>query len=114
MYRAASLMRKQNVQAALAEINRIFGFKLALECLELRARGKDYMYISNSDDEAYSAGRYRGVNYSILGSSDVVTEVMSSTHPKQGPSPTSRYNCSWLSIKHAIEHKDEEKSNEAK
>ncbi|KAL5712522.1 ETO1-like protein 1 [Ranunculus cassubicifolius] len=36
MYRAASLMRKQNVQAALAEINRILGFKLALECLELR------------------------------------------------------------------------------
>lgn len=36
MYRAASLMRKQNVQAALAEINRVLGFKLALECLELR------------------------------------------------------------------------------
>ncbi|XP_077239818.1 ETO1-like 1 [Tasmannia lanceolata] len=36
MYRAASLMRKQDVQAALAEINRILGFKLALECLELR------------------------------------------------------------------------------
>ncbi|KAA8550824.1 hypothetical protein F0562_002508 [Nyssa sinensis] len=36
MYRAASLMRKQNVQAALAEINQILGFKLALECLELR------------------------------------------------------------------------------
>ncbi|CAA2987098.1 ETO1 1 [Olea europaea subsp. europaea] len=36
MYRAASLMRKQNVQAALAEINRILGFKLALKCLELR------------------------------------------------------------------------------
>uniref|UniRef100_A0A5B6Z829 Putative ETO1-like protein 1 n=1 Tax=Davidia involucrata TaxID=16924 RepID=A0A5B6Z829_DAVIN len=36
MYRAASLMRKQNVQAALAEINQIIGFKLALECLELR------------------------------------------------------------------------------
>ncbi|XP_043696127.1 ETO1-like protein 1 [Telopea speciosissima] len=36
MYRAASFMRKQNVQAALAEINRILGFKLALECLELR------------------------------------------------------------------------------
>ncbi|KAG6703519.1 hypothetical protein I3843_07G085100 [Carya illinoinensis] len=36
MYRAASLMRTQNVQAALAEINRILGFKLALECLELR------------------------------------------------------------------------------
>ncbi|OMP04919.1 BTB/POZ-like protein [Corchorus olitorius] len=36
MYRAASLMIKQNVQAALAEINRVLGFKLALECLELR------------------------------------------------------------------------------
>ncbi|KAE8009778.1 hypothetical protein FH972_006194 [Carpinus fangiana] len=36
MYRAASLMRKQNAQAALAEINRVLGFKLALECLELR------------------------------------------------------------------------------
>ena len=36
MYRAASLMRKQNVQAALAEINQVLGFKLALECLELR------------------------------------------------------------------------------
>ena len=36
MYRAASLMRVENVQAALAEINRILGFKLALECLELR------------------------------------------------------------------------------
>lgn len=36
MYRAASLMRRQNVQAALAEINRILGFKLAMECLELR------------------------------------------------------------------------------
>ncbi|KAJ4848092.1 ETO1-like protein 1 [Turnera subulata] len=36
MYRAASLMREQNVQAALAEINRVLGFKLALECLELR------------------------------------------------------------------------------
>ncbi|GMY16791.1 ETO1-like protein 1 [Fagus crenata] len=36
MYRAASSMRKQNVQVALAEINRVLGFKLALECLELR------------------------------------------------------------------------------
>ncbi|XP_073040672.1 ETO1-like protein 1 [Primulina eburnea] len=36
MYRAASLMRKPDVQAALAEINRVLGFKLALECLELR------------------------------------------------------------------------------
>ncbi|TXG63714.1 hypothetical protein EZV62_010708 [Acer yangbiense] len=36
MYRAASLMMKQNVEDALAEINRVLGFKLALECLELR------------------------------------------------------------------------------
>ncbi|GLT77082.1 hypothetical protein SLA2020_487000 [Shorea laevis] len=36
MYRAASLMKKQNVKAALTEINRVLGFKLALECLELR------------------------------------------------------------------------------
>lgn len=36
MYRASSLMRKQEAEAAIAEINRILGFKLALECLELR------------------------------------------------------------------------------
>ncbi|WOK99428.1 hypothetical protein Cni_G08140 [Canna indica] len=36
MYRAASLMRKQDAKLALAEINRILGFKLSLECLELR------------------------------------------------------------------------------
>ncbi|KAL6968274.1 ETO1-like protein 1 [Sarracenia purpurea var. burkii] len=36
MYRAASLMKKQNIQASLAEVNRVLGFKLALECLELR------------------------------------------------------------------------------
>ncbi|KAK4776463.1 hypothetical protein SAY86_005151 [Trapa natans] len=36
MYRAASLMMKQDVQGALSEINQILGFKLALECLELR------------------------------------------------------------------------------
>ncbi|KAL2507761.1 ETO1-like protein 1 [Forsythia ovata] len=36
MFRAASLMMKHDVQSALAEINRILGFKLALECLELR------------------------------------------------------------------------------
>ncbi|KAK9747714.1 hypothetical protein RND81_02G010900 [Saponaria officinalis] len=36
MYRAASLMRKQEGQAAITEINRVLGFKLALECLELR------------------------------------------------------------------------------
>ncbi|KAI4364075.1 hypothetical protein MLD38_020214 [Melastoma candidum] len=36
MYRAASLMRKQDVQGALTEINRVLGFKLSLKCLELR------------------------------------------------------------------------------
>ncbi|XP_021843505.1 ETO1-like protein 1 isoform X2 [Spinacia oleracea] len=36
MYRAASLMRKQEAEAAIGEINRVLGFKLALECLELR------------------------------------------------------------------------------
>ncbi|KAH1194940.1 ETO1-like protein 1 [Glycine max] len=36
MYRAATLMRTQNAHAALAEINRILGFKLSLECLEIR------------------------------------------------------------------------------
>ncbi|KAK6940770.1 Tetratricopeptide repeat [Dillenia turbinata] len=36
MYRSASLMRRQDVQAALSEINRVLGFKLALKCLELR------------------------------------------------------------------------------
>lgn len=36
MYRAASLMRKQDSKLALIEINQILGFKLALECLELR------------------------------------------------------------------------------
>ncbi|GER24869.1 ETO1-like 1 [Striga asiatica] len=36
MYRAAFFMRKHDVQSALDEINRVLGFKLALECLELR------------------------------------------------------------------------------
>ncbi|KAK4492508.1 hypothetical protein RD792_003319 [Penstemon davidsonii] len=36
MYRAASLMRKRDFELALVEINRVLGFKLALECLELR------------------------------------------------------------------------------
>ncbi|TVU25060.1 hypothetical protein EJB05_27536 [Eragrostis curvula] len=36
MFRAATLMKKQSVEAALMEINRILGFKLVLECLELR------------------------------------------------------------------------------
>ncbi|PNT76920.1 hypothetical protein BRADI_1g55640v3 [Brachypodium distachyon] len=36
MYRAASLMRKKDPRLALEEINRLLGFKLALECLELR------------------------------------------------------------------------------
>ncbi|XP_006658331.1 ETO1-like protein 1 [Oryza brachyantha] len=36
MYRATSLMRKKDARLALEEINRLLGFKLALECLELR------------------------------------------------------------------------------
>lgn len=36
MYRAAHFMKKQNVESALKEVNRVLGFKLALECLELR------------------------------------------------------------------------------
>jgi tetratricopeptide (TPR) repeat protein len=36
MYRAASLMRKKDAKLALEEINRLLGFKVALECLELR------------------------------------------------------------------------------
>lgn len=36
MYRAASLMRKKDAKHALEEINRLLGFKVALECLELR------------------------------------------------------------------------------
>jgi tetratricopeptide (TPR) repeat protein len=36
MYRAASMMRKKDAKLALEEINRLLGFKLALECLELR------------------------------------------------------------------------------
>ncbi|KAK3124588.1 hypothetical protein QOZ80_7BG0588900 [Eleusine coracana subsp. coracana] len=36
MFRAASLMRKKDAKLALEEINRLLGFKLALECLELR------------------------------------------------------------------------------
>ncbi|CAL9077684.1 unnamed protein product [Musa acuminata var. zebrina] len=36
LYRAACLMRKQDAQLALAEINHVLGFKLSLECLELR------------------------------------------------------------------------------
>ncbi|KAJ6846859.1 ETO1-like protein 1 [Iris pallida] len=36
MHRAASLMRKQDAKLALREINHILGFKLTLECLELR------------------------------------------------------------------------------
>ncbi|XP_076894823.1 ETO1-like protein 1 [Bidens hawaiensis] len=36
MYRAATLMKKQNVQDSMAEINKILGFKLTVECLELR------------------------------------------------------------------------------
>ncbi|KAF7804721.1 ETO1-like protein 1 [Senna tora] len=48
MYRAAYLMRTQNVQAALAEINRILGFKLSLECLELRF----FLYLALEDYKA--------------------------------------------------------------
>lgn len=36
MYRASFLMRKQSAEAAIMEINRVLGFKLSLECLELR------------------------------------------------------------------------------
>lgn len=36
MYRAASLMRKGDPKLALVEINHVLGFKVALECLELR------------------------------------------------------------------------------
>ncbi|CAI9781112.1 unnamed protein product [Fraxinus pennsylvanica] len=36
MFRAATFMRKNDFQGALAEINRVLRFKLALECLELR------------------------------------------------------------------------------
>ncbi|XP_020590563.1 ETO1-like protein 1 [Phalaenopsis equestris] len=36
MFRASSLLKQRGVQAALAEINRFLGFKLAPECLELR------------------------------------------------------------------------------
>ncbi|KAK8693928.1 hypothetical protein V6N13_071495 [Hibiscus sabdariffa] len=47
-YRAASLMMKQNVEAALVEINRVLGFKLALECLELRF----CLYLAIEDSKA--------------------------------------------------------------
>jgi tetratricopeptide (TPR) repeat protein len=36
-YRAAALMDEQKVQAAVNEINRILGFKVTPDCLELRA-----------------------------------------------------------------------------
>ncbi|CAI9288542.1 unnamed protein product [Lactuca saligna] len=36
MYRAASLMKRQDVEESMGEINKILGFKLAVECLELR------------------------------------------------------------------------------
>ncbi|KAK8565372.1 hypothetical protein V6N12_058935 [Hibiscus sabdariffa] len=47
-YRAASLMMKQNVEAAIAEINRVLGFKLALECLELQF----FLYLAIEDYKA--------------------------------------------------------------
>lgn len=36
-YRAAALMDEQKVHAAIAEINRVLGFKVTADCLELRA-----------------------------------------------------------------------------
>ncbi|KAL3033465.1 hypothetical protein AAZX31_02G138200 [Glycine max] len=48
MYRTASLMKTGNVQGALAEINRILGFKLSLECLELRF----FIYLALEDYKA--------------------------------------------------------------
>lgn len=48
MYRAVTLMSKQNAKAALEEINRILGFKLALECLEIRF----CLYLGMDDYEA--------------------------------------------------------------
>lgn len=36
LFRASLLMKKQTAEAALMEINRVLGFKLVLECLELR------------------------------------------------------------------------------
>ncbi|VVB07039.1 unnamed protein product [Arabis nemorensis] len=48
MYRAVTLMSKQNAEAALEEINRILGFKLALECLEIRF----CLYLGMDDYEA--------------------------------------------------------------
>ncbi|PKA48804.1 ETO1-like protein 1 [Apostasia shenzhenica] len=45
MFRASWLMRKQSAEAALLEINRVLGFKLALECLELRF----YFYLALED-----------------------------------------------------------------
>lgn len=48
MYRAASLMWTENSQGALAEINRILGFKLSLECLELRF----FIYLGLEDYKA--------------------------------------------------------------
>ncbi|CAK7339972.1 unnamed protein product, partial [Dovyalis caffra] len=50
------------------------------------------------------------ITLNMLGSSDA--EVASSTYPES--SPDIGYNYCRLFIKHASEHKDEEKSNEAK
>ncbi|KAJ3675588.1 hypothetical protein LUZ60_004630 [Juncus effusus] len=36
MYRASYLLKKQSVESSLTEINRILGFKLSLQCLEMR------------------------------------------------------------------------------
>ena len=48
MYRAASLIRTGNVKGALAEIDRVLGFKLSLECLELRF----FIYLALDDYKA--------------------------------------------------------------
>jgi len=48
MYRSATLMRTENVEGALSEINRILGFKLSLECLELRF----FIYLALEDYKA--------------------------------------------------------------
>ncbi|XP_073223324.1 ETO1-like protein 1 isoform X2 [Cicer arietinum] len=48
MYRAATLMKTENAQGALTEINRILGFKLSLECLELRF----FIYLALEDYKA--------------------------------------------------------------
>lgn len=48
MYRAVTLMSERNAEAALEEINKILGFKLALECLEMSL----CLYLCMDDYEA--------------------------------------------------------------